>query len=73
MGMITEIRPEPRDNFIDGIKPRGYVHWEVLDENDNVIKRGYGVGSQWWLKYIPNFLHRFLPYSFCIGYFRLYV
>ena len=61
--MITEIRPEPRDNFIDGIKPRGYVHWEVLDENDNVIKRGYGVGSQWWLKYIPNFLHRFLPYG----------
>ena len=63
MGMITEIRPEPRDNFIDGIKPRGYVHWEILDEDDNVIKRGYGVGSQWWLKYIPNFLHRFLPYG----------
>ena len=61
--MITEIRPEPRDNFIDGIKPRGYVHWEILDEDDNVIKRGYGVGSQWWLKYIPNFLHRFLPYG----------
>ena len=45
MGMITEIRPEPRDNFIDGIKPRGYVHWEILDEDDNVIKRGYGAVS----------------------------
>mgnify|MGYP001444099239 CR=1 FL=1 len=32
-----------------------YIGWELLDEDDNVIKRGYGVGSQWWLKYIPNF------------------
>ena len=63
MGMITEFKPEPKDSFIDGVKPRGYVHWEILDENDNIIKRGYGVGSQWWLKYIPNFLHRFLPYG----------
>ena len=31
MGMITEIRPEPRDNFIDGIKPRGYVHWIAIN------------------------------------------
>ena len=63
MGMITEIKPEPRNNFIDGVRPRGYVHWEILDEDDNIIERGYGVGSQWWLKYIPNFLHRFLPYG----------
>jgi len=61
--MITEFKPEPKNSFIDGIKPRGYVHWELLDEDDNVIKRGYGVGSQWRLKYIPNFLHRFLPYG----------
>ena len=63
MGMITEFKPEPKHSFIDGVRPRGYVHWEILDEDDNVIERGYGVGSQWWLKYIPNFLHRFLPYG----------
>ena len=61
--MITEFKPEPKNSFIDGVRPRGYVHWEILDEDDNVIERGYGVGSQWWLKYIPNFLHRFLPYG----------
>ena len=63
MGMITEFKPEPKDSFIDGIKPRGYVHWELLDEEDNIIERGYGVGSQWWLKFIPKFLHKFLPYG----------
>ena len=61
--MITEFKPEPKNSFIDGVRPRGYVHWEILDEDDNVIERGYGVGSQWWLKYIPNFLHKFLPYG----------
>ena len=38
MGMITEIKPEPRNNFIDGGRPRGYVHWEILDEDDNIIE-----------------------------------
>ena len=52
-----------RHNFIEPFDVKGYVHWEVLDENDKVIRRGEGQGSQWWLKIIPSFIRRFIPWG----------
>ena len=50
-----------RDNFIDPFVAKGYVHWEIENEDGNVIRRGVRTGSQWWVKLIPQFLHRFIP------------
>ena len=52
-----------RHNFIEPFDVKGYVHWEVLDENDKVIRRGEGQGSQWWLKIVPSFIRRFIPWG----------
>ena len=52
-----------RNNFIDQFAVKGYVHWEITDENGKVKRRGEGIGSQWWLKWIPNFIRRVLPFG----------
>ena len=52
-----------RNNFIDPFATKGYVHWEITDENGKVKRRGEGMGSQWWLKCIPSFIRRILPFG----------
>lgn len=50
-----------RDNFIDPFVAKGYVHWEIENEDGKVLRRGVGTGSQWWVKLVPQFLQRFIP------------
>ena len=54
---------QARNNFIDPFAVKGYVHWEITDENGKVKRRGEGMGSQWWLKCIPSFIRRILPFG----------
>ena len=54
--------PQPRMNFIDPFSIKGYVHWELIEDGKGV-ERGKGQGSQWYLKYIPTFIKRFLPFG----------
>jgi hypothetical protein len=42
---------------------KGYVHWELLDEDDNLLERGEGQGSQWWIKWLPYSLRKYIPYG----------
>ena len=53
-----------RQNFIDGYKASGYVHWEKInDETGKVVSRGKGKLERKWLNLLPNLVQRRLPSS----------
>ena len=52
-----------RYNYIEPFDVKGYVHWELMDKNDKVVRRGEGQGTQWWLKWLPKFITNFIPYG----------
>lgn len=51
-----------RENFIDPFEVKGYVHWEVTDEKDKVLRRGEGQGSR-WITWLPYFMRKHVPYG----------
>ena len=53
----------PRMNIIDPFDVKGYVHWELLDEDGKVVERGEGLGSQWYVKWLPPFIRKFIPWG----------
>ncbi len=57
------LRPQPKLGLHDPVVAKGYVRWEITDENDKVLRTGMGFAESWWFKYIPSFLRRFFPFG----------
>lgn len=51
----------PRAGIYDDMKPRGFVHWELLDDKTGkVTQRGRGKLDVWWERFLPKNARLFL-------------
>jgi hypothetical protein len=59
----TSVFPRtPRLALVDGLEARGYVHWELVDDKTGrVTKHGEGHGERTYWKFLPKWLHSWLP------------